>query len=74
MQQVVFAYSDVEPRVRVMHLRLHRTLAAGADFILLGPREHRCWRRRVPVIAVSAVRTGCGKSPVRPAAGCQRHR
>jgi predicted GTPase len=36
-------------------------LAAGAEFRLLGPRETML-RAAVPVIAVVAVRTGCGKS------------
>ena len=57
--RVVFAYSDL-PHEEVMHLA-SRALAVGADFVLLGPE--RTWlRARVPVIAVSAVRTGCGKS------------
>ncbi|MBI4755365.1 MAG: GTPase [Betaproteobacteria bacterium] len=56
---VVFAYSDV-PHAHVMHLA-SRALAAGADFALLGPRRTMI-AARVPVIAVSAVRTGCGKS------------
>ena len=43
-----------------MHLA-SRALAAGADFMLLGPRRTML-RARVPVIAISAVRTGCGKS------------
>ena len=56
---VVFAYSDIT-HLQVMHLA-SRALAAGADFMLLGP--HRTMLpARVPVIAVSAVRTGCGKS------------
>jgi predicted GTPase len=38
-----------------------RALAAGADFALLGPRRTMLRSRR-PVIAVSAARTGCGKS------------
>ncbi|MBM4180016.1 MAG: GTPase [Betaproteobacteria bacterium] len=59
VHQVVFAYSDV-PHPHVMHLA-SRALAAGADFILLGPQATQL-RARVPVIAVSAVRTGCGKS------------
>jgi predicted GTPase len=59
VQEVVFAYSDV-PHAHVMHLA-SRALAAGADFTLLGP-ERTFVRPRVPVIAVSAVRTGCGKS------------
>jgi predicted GTPase len=57
--EVVFAYSDV-PHEHVMHLA-SRALAAGADFALLGPTRTML-RARVPVIAVSAVRTGCGKS------------
>lgn len=56
---VVFAYSDVA-HVQVMHLA-SRTLAAGADFTLLGP-QHTMLSAAVPVIAITAVRTGCGKS------------
>jgi predicted GTPase len=59
VDQVVFAYSDVE-HARVMH-KASVVLAAGADFVLLGP-EHTMIRATVPVIATSAVRTGCGKS------------
>jgi predicted GTPase len=40
-----------------------RALALGADFALLGP-ERTMLRAAVPVVAVSAVRTGCGKSPI----------
>jgi len=59
VDQVVFAYSDMS-HVEVMH-RASRVLAAGADFILLGP--HRTMLEACkPVIAISAVRTGCGKS------------
>ena len=57
--EVVFAYSDIA-HVEVMH-RASRALAAGADFILLGP-DRTMLRAARPVIAVSAVRTGCGKS------------
>jgi predicted GTPase len=61
VEQIVFAYSDLA-HSEVMHLA-SRALAAGADFTLLGP--HRTMiAAGVPVIAVSAVRTGCGKSPV----------
>ena len=60
-QRVVFAYSDVS-HAQVMHLA-SRALAAGADFEIIGP-ERTMLRARVPVIAVSAVRTGSGKSPV----------
>jgi predicted GTPase len=59
--EVVFAYSDVTDR-HVMALA-SRALAAGADFRLLGPR-HTMLTAGVPVVAVSAVRTGCGKSPI----------
>ena len=59
--QVVFAYSDVT-HAHVMRVA-SRALAAGADFILLGP-ERTMLRATVPVVAVSAVRTGCGKSPI----------
>jgi predicted GTPase len=59
IDQVVFAYSDVSHE-QVMHLA-SRVLAGGADFILLGP-EKTYLTSPIPVIAVSAVRTGCGKS------------
>jgi len=59
VDQVVFAYSDVTHQ-HVMHLA-SRVLAAGADFALLGPQATQL-RARLPVIAISAVRTGCGKS------------
>lgn len=58
-ENVVFAYSDVTHQ-HVMHLA-SRALAAGADFLLLGP-SRTMLTARIPVIAVSAVRTGCGKS------------
>lgn len=59
--RVVFAYSDVS-HAHVMRLG-SRALAAGADFVLLGP-ERTMLRAAAPVVAVSAVRTGCGKSPI----------
>jgi predicted GTPase len=59
VQAVVFAYSDL-PHVAVMHIA-SRVLACGADFLLLGP-DRTSLRSSRPVIAVSAVRTGCGKS------------
>lgn len=58
---VVFAYSDVTHET-VMHLA-SRALACGADFSLLGPDRTMLTPRR-PVIAVSAMRTGSGKSQV----------
>jgi predicted GTPase len=59
VDEVVFAYSDV-PHTHVMHLA-SRALALGADFALLGPQQTMLKAQR-PVIAVSAVRTGSGKS------------
>ena len=56
---VVFAYSDVSHE-HVMHLA-SQALAAGADYLLLGPR-HTMLRAHVPVVAVCAARTGSGKS------------
>jgi len=55
----VFAYSDV-PYQRVMSVSAVVN-AAGANFILLGWRETMV-KSTKPVIAVGAIRTGCGKS------------
>jgi predicted GTPase len=56
---VVFSYSDV-PHVEVMH-KASLVMAAGADFLL--PSAAKTMLDAVkPVIAVCAVRTGCGKS------------
>jgi predicted GTPase len=59
--RVVFAYSDVS-HSHVMRIA-SRALATGPDFVLLGP-ERTMLRATVPVVAVCAVRTGCGKSPI----------
>ncbi len=59
IDEVVFAYSDVTHE-HVMHLA-SRLLAAGCDFTMMGPRATML-AARIPVVAVSAVRTGCGKS------------
>jgi len=59
IDQVILAYSDIS-HARVMH-KASIVLAAGADFLMLGP-EHTMIQSRIPVIAVCAVRTGCGKS------------
>jgi predicted GTPase len=59
VDDVVFAYSDVSHEY-VMH-RASQVLAAGANFVLLGPRETML-EAAVPVVAVCAVRTGAGKS------------
>ena len=59
VSDVVFAYSDVS-YATVMEVA-SRVLAAGAGFRLLGP-DATTLKADVPVIAVCAVRTGCGKS------------
>ena len=59
IQQVVFAYSDV-PHNYVMH-KASQVLAAGADFSLMGA-DSTMLRSSKPVVAISAVRTGSGKS------------
>lgn len=59
VDEVVFAYSDV-PHTYVMN-RASTVLAAGADFRLMGPNSTMV-QARVPVVAVTAVRTGAGKS------------
>jgi predicted GTPase len=59
VDQVVFAYSDVSHQY-VME-RASRVLAAGADFRLMGGKGTML-KSRKPVVAVCAVRTGCGKS------------
>ena len=59
VDQVVFSYSDVSHE-HVMH-QASRALAAGAGFRLVGPDEMML-EASVPVVAVDAVRTGCGKS------------
>jgi predicted GTPase len=61
VEEVVFAYSDVQHE-HVMHIA-SRALAAGADFTLLGPKSTMLISSR-PVIAITAVRTGCGKSTI----------
>lgn len=60
IDEVVFAYSDVS-HAHVMHLAA-RSVAAGADFRLIGARATML-RSTKPVVSVCAVRTGCGKSP-----------
>jgi predicted GTPase len=55
----VFSYSDV-PYQRVMGVSAIVN-SAGANFILLGPKDTMV-KSSKPLIAVGAVRTGCGKS------------
>jgi predicted GTPase len=59
VDQVVFAYSDVAHEY-VMH-KASEALAAGADFRLMGT-AHTTFESSKPVVAICAVRTGCGKS------------
>ena len=59
VDEVVFAYSDV-PNEYVMG-KAAEVMAAGADFLLLGPRSTAI-RSTKPVISICAVRTGSGKS------------
>jgi predicted GTPase len=57
--EVAFSYSDVTHEY-VMH-KASMALAAGADFILLGPKG-TCIKSNKPMISICAVRTGVGKS------------
>ncbi len=59
VDEVVLAYSDLA-HVEVMH-KASAALSAGADFRLIGPRDSQLHSTK-PVVAVCAVRTGCGKS------------
>jgi predicted GTPase len=59
VDEAVLAYSDLSHE-DVMH-KASTALAAGASFTLLGPKETMLPSRK-PVVAVTAVRTGCGKS------------
>ena len=59
VEEVVFAYSDVSHEY-VMHTASW-VASLGCDFLLMGPRATML-EGRVPVIAVTAVRTGSGKS------------
>jgi len=56
---VAFSYSDVT-HVDVMH-KASIAMAEGADFILIGA-PYTMLKSNKPVVAVCAVRTGCGKS------------
>lgn len=56
---VAFSYSDVT-HIDVMH-KASIAMARGADFILIGA-PYTMLKSHKPVVAVCAVRTGCGKS------------
>jgi predicted GTPase len=59
VDEVVFAYSDVTHEY-VMH-KASTVLAAGADYRLMGPQSTML-KSTKPIVAVTAVRTGSGKS------------
>ncbi|HEX2849747.1 MAG TPA: hypothetical protein VHN98_04305, partial [Acidimicrobiales bacterium] len=59
VDEVVLAYSDLSHE-DVMH-KASIALSAGADFRLIGPKASMLHSSK-PVVAVCAVRTGCGKS------------
>ncbi len=59
VDDVVFSYSDVTHEY-VMH-KANEVIAAGANFVLLGP-DATMIRATIPTVAVVAVRTGVGKS------------
>jgi predicted GTPase len=56
---VAFSYSDI-PHTDVMH-KASVAMAGGADFVLIGA-TYTMLRSKKSVVAVCAVRTGCGKS------------
>jgi predicted GTPase len=56
---VAFSYSDV-PHVELMH-KASIAMACGADFIMIAA-SYTMLKADKPVVAVCAVRTGCGKS------------
>ncbi|RLA55800.1 MAG: GTPase [Gammaproteobacteria bacterium] len=58
---VFFAYSDL-PHVEVMH-RAAIVQSCGAGFVLLGPLQTTLQSSR-KVVAITATRTGAGKSPL----------
>ncbi len=59
IDECIFSYSDIHYQ-KLMNLAA-LVNAAGADFTLLGPKATMI-KSSKPVIAVCAVRTGCGKS------------
>lgn len=70
VDDVVFSYSDVGHEY-VMH-QASTVMAAGANFVLLGP-DATMLKATVPTVAITAVRTGVGKSQTtRAVAGALR--
>lgn len=60
-EEIFFSYSDIAYSELMNKASL--ALSSGASFSLLSPLETML-RSKKPVIAVTAIRTGCGKSPV----------
>ena len=58
---VVLAYSDLSYEYVMQRSAIVNS--AGADFMLLGPKSTML-KSKKPIIAVTAVRTGCGKSQI----------
>ena len=61
VDEAVFAYSDISHE-EVMH-KASRALKAGANYRLISGRFSQI-KSNKPVVAICAVRTGCGKSQV----------
>ncbi len=59
VDEVYFSYSDVSNQYLMERAAI--AMSAGASFYLLGPNDTML-KSKKPVIAVCAVRTGCGKS------------
>lgn len=60
VDEVFFSYSDVS--ARYLHDEVARAQAAGASFVLLGPKDTMIQPKK-PLISICASRTGSGKSP-----------
>ncbi|MCW4013958.1 MAG: cyclic 2,3-diphosphoglycerate synthase [Candidatus Bathyarchaeota archaeon] len=58
--EVFFSYSDVS--AKYLHDEAARVQAAGATFVLLGPKDTMIQPKK-PLISICASRTGSGKSP-----------
>lgn len=59
VERAIFAYSDLSHE-QVMHLG-SRVMAAGSDYTVMGTKRTML-KSTKPVVAICAVRTGCGKS------------
>jgi len=66
VDDVCLAYSDLSNQ-QVME-KAALILSQGANFLLLGARD-TCVQSKKPVVAITAVRTGCGKSQTARAIG-----